>query len=145
MKKYVVKLSETERTELLEMVSKGSHRATTIRRAYTLLKSDEGKTDEEIGAMLYVDTDTVRLTRMRYCDGGLVAALQDQPGRGNQPKMDEQQEAYLVALTCSDPPAGQERWTLDLLATQLKADGIADVSSETVRLRLQKKGLNPGR
>jgi len=66
MKKYVVKLSEAERTELLGLVSKGSHKASTIRRAYTLLKSDEGKTDEEMGAMGYVDTDTVRLTRMRW-------------------------------------------------------------------------------
>lgn len=145
MKKYVVKLSEAERAELLGLVSKGSHKASTIRRAYTLLKSDEGKTDEEIGARLYVDTDTVRLTRIRYCEASLAVALADQPGRGSHPKLNEQQEAYLVALACSDPPAGQERWTLDLLAAQLKADGIAEVSSETVRLRLQKKGLNPGR
>jgi transposase len=141
MKKYVVRLSEKERKRLVSIVSKGTNKAAVIRRAHALLKSDEGKTDEEIAALLYVDSETIRASRIRYCEEGLEAALEDKTGRGNTPKLNEQQETYLVALACTDAPPGQARWTLELLAKRLVADGIVDaIAPETVRLVLQKKG-----
>jgi transposase len=140
MKKYVVNLSEKERKRLVSIVSKGANKAAVIRRAHTLLKSDAGKTDEEIGALLYVDSETVRSTRMRYCEGGLDAALEEKAGRGNAPKLNEQQATYLVALACTDAPHGQARWTLEMLAKRLVEDGIVEsIAPETVRLVLQKK------
>lgn len=63
MKKYVVKLTAQERKKLLAIVSKGKNKASVIRRAHILLKSDEGKTDQEIAEMLYSSEDTVSRTR----------------------------------------------------------------------------------
>ena len=56
------------------------------------------------------------------------------------------QEARLIALTCSEPPAGRARWTLELLVQQMLKDGIVTrVSPETVRLLLKKTNSNLGK
>src|SRR3990172_9592620 len=139
MKKYVVKLTDQERKKLLALVSKGKNKASAIRRAHILLKSDEGKTDQEIVEMLYSSEDTVSRTRQRFCEEGLEAALEDKPHPDSESKLDDGQEAYLVALACSAPPAGRRRWTLELLARQMIKEGIVEgISAETVRLMLKK-------
>ena len=116
-----------------------------IRRAHILLKSFEGKTDAEISALLYVSEQTIRRTRLRYVREGLQAALEDRPHPKPMPKLDEQQEAHLVAITCSTPPAGHARWTLELLQKRLVEDGIVDsIAPDTVRLLLKKTNSNLG-
>ncbi|HEX3054311.1 MAG TPA: helix-turn-helix domain-containing protein [Aggregatilineaceae bacterium] len=138
-KRHVVKLTSKERKRLLAMVRKGQNKAAVIQRAHILLKSDEGKTDRDISEMLYISEQTVRRTRLRFAEGGLQDALEDKPHPAPEPKLDESQTAYLVALACSEPPAGQARWTMELLATRLVEDGIvARISPETVRLLLKK-------
>ncbi len=146
MKKYVVKLTPKERKRLLAVVNKGKNKACVIRRAHILLKSDEGRTDQAIADMLYISEDTVSRTRQRFCDDGLEAALADKPRPPRDPKLDAKQEAYLIALACSDPPAGQAKWTMELLAQQLVTDGMVDsIAPETVRLVLQKTNSSPGK
>jgi transposase len=138
-KKHVVKLTPKERKRLLAMVRQGKNKAAVIQRAHILLKSDEGKTDREISEWLYISEQTVRRTRVRYAEGGVGEALEDKPHPGREPKLDDTQTAYLVALACSDPPAGQAQWTMELLAEQLVTDGIVErISPETVRLVLKK-------
>ncbi len=139
MNKHSVRLTPKERKKLLSIVNKGRNKAAVIRRAHTLLKSDEGLTDKAISAVLYVSEDTVRNTRLRFIEDGLEVALEDRPHPKPEPKLDERQEAYLVALACSDPPDGRERWTLELLSQRLVVDGIVDsIAPETVRLTLKK-------
>ena len=138
-KKHIVKLTSKERKKLLAIVGKGQNKALVIRRAYILLKSDEGRTDEQIAEALYCDSDTVRNVRQRFGEEGLEAALADKPHPGGSRSLEPRQEAYLIALACSSPPAGQVRWTLKLLASRLVEDGIVErISPETVRLVLEK-------
>jgi hypothetical protein len=62
---------------------------------------------------------------------------QDRPSR--QRKLDGAAEARLIALACSEPPAGRAAWTLRLLADQLIELEIIDtISTETVRQVLKK-------
>jgi transposase len=144
-KKHIVKLTPKERKTLLSVVSKGKNKANVIRRAHILLKSDEGKTDREISELLYINEETVRRTRRRFCEEGLDGALPDRPHAEGKGKLDEYQQAYLVALACSDPPPGQIRWTLKLLAKQLVNDGVVEsIAPETVRLVLKKTRSSPG-
>ena len=144
--KHEVQLSPKERKKLLAVVSKGRNKAAVIRRAHILLKTDEGKTDAEISQALYISEQTVRRTRMRYCEEGLQSALEDKPQPQPALKLDQEKEAYLVALACSKPPAGRKRWTLELLAKQLITDGIVEhIVPETVRLTLKKTVSNPGK
>ncbi len=139
-------LSEKERRKLVAIVTKGRNKAASIQRAHILLKSADGKTDAEISQWLYVSELTVRRTRLRFCDAGVEAALADEAPAEREPLLNEQQEGRLVALACSAPPNGRERWTLELLTKRLIADGVVDnISTESVRLLLQKNISNPGK
>ncbi len=145
MTKHEIKLTPKERKRLLSIVAKGVNKAAVIRRAHILLKSDEGKTDRDISELLYVSADTVRHARVRFCQEGLEAALHDKPHPPRDTALDTQQEAYLVAVACSDPPAGRERWTMELLAQRLIEDEVVvSISAETVRLVLKKTNLSLG-
>jgi transposase len=138
-KEYVVQLTPKERQRLLAVVNKGQNKAAVIRRAHILLKSDEGKRDRQISELPYIHEDSVRNTRKRFVEGGLPAALEDKAKPKREPKLNEQQQAPLVAMACSQPPEGQARWTLELLVAQLVKDGIVtEISPEAVRLALKK-------
>ena len=138
-KEYVVRLTPKERQRLLAVVNKGQNKAAVIRRAHILLKSDEGKSDRQISELLYIHEDSVRNTRKRFAEDDLQAALEDKAKPKREPKLNEQQQAHLVAVACSQPPEGQARWTLELLVAQLVKDGIVEgISPEAVRLALKK-------
>jgi transposase len=144
-KKHVINLTPKERRRCLAIVSKGRNKASVIRRAHILLKSDEGKTDREISDLLYVSEETVRRIRVRFCAEGLIKALEDKPHPPPDPALDDEQEAYLIALACSAPPAGRKRWTAELLAQQLIDEEVVDtVSPTTIRTVLKKTSLNLG-
>lgn len=144
--KHEVHLKDEERRKLLGIISKGRNKAVVIQRAHILLKVDEGKTDAEISQMLYVSEQTIRRARLRFAQEGLQAALDDKPHPAKGSKLDDQQEARLIALACSDPPAGQARWTLELLTQEVLKEGlVTQISPETVRLLLKKTNSNPGR
>jgi transposase len=140
---YPIRLSEIERVELEDIVRKGEHKAREIRRAQALLWSDEGKTDLEIAQLQGVTPLTVAKTRERWVK---EQSLEDRPRPGRKPKLDGKQEAFLVALACTDAPEGRETWTMQLLADKMVELRVIDepISDETVRLLLQKKRSNPG-
>ncbi len=139
MEKRAIHLQPTERDRLSKLVRNGQIHAEIVKRAYMLLHSDAGKTDLAIAEFLFCSEDTVRRTRVRYLTEGLRAALEEKPHPGREPLLNAQQEAYLIALACSEPPAGQTRWTLDLLAQRMIEDEqVVELSPETVRLTLKK-------
>ena len=146
MEKHRVTLTDKERRKLIAIVTKGRNKASYIQRAHSLLKSADGKTDAEISQWLYVSESTVRRTRLRFCEAGIEAALEDEAPVERAPLLTEQQEGHVVALACSKPPDGRGRWTLELLTERLIADGVAErISVESVRLLLQKNISSPGR
>lgn len=144
--KHQVHLTEAERKKLLAIICKGRNKAVVIQRAHILLKVAEGKTDAEISQLLYVSEQTIRRTRLRFVQEGVQAALADKPHSPKEVKLTEKEEAYLIALACSEPPPGQAHWTLELLTKQLLEDEIVTrVSPETVRLLLKKTASSLGR
>ncbi len=61
------------------------------------------------------------------------------PGRPRRRVLDGRAEAHLVALSCSDPPEGRERWSMRLLEDRMVELGyVESVSYETVRRTLKK-------
>jgi hypothetical protein len=66
------------------------------------------------------------------------------PNRHYQRKLDGEQEVRLLALACSEPPEGQARWSLRLLADKLVELEIVEeeVSYQTVRRILKKTNLS---
>lgn len=145
MEKRAIHLQRVEREKLSKLVRNGKIQADVVKHAYMLLHSDSGLSDVAIAAFLMCSEDTVRRVRVRYLTEGLNAALADKPHPGQAPWLTSQQEAYLIALACSDPPAGRERWTLELLTQRLIQDEqVVEISPETVRLTLKKTNLNLG-
>jgi transposase len=144
-KLYRVDLTEEERAQLLELTQAGKASARRIRRAQTLLLADEGHCDRVIAAMLHIGHATVERTRQRFVEEGFAAALSEHPRPGSTPKLDGKQEAFLLALTCSVPPAGRKCWTMQLLADRLVTLGVIEgISDETVRRTLKKGTSSPG-
>jgi transposase len=146
-KKYVVRLSEAERAELDRLVKTGRQAARRRRHAQILLKADEGEqgpgwTDAEIVQALDVSHRTVERVRQCLVEEGLATALEGhRQQRYKSPKLDGEQEAHLIALACSAPPEGRNRWTLRLLADRMVELAYVDtVSHETVRQVLKKLG-----
>ena len=145
MKKYVVDLNEQEKKRLEDLTTKGKSGARKIRRARILLLAEEGYIDEEIARALGAAVTTVERIRKRFVEEGLEAALSERPRPGATRKLNGHQEAYLVALACSDPPEGKKRWSMQLLADRLVELGMVDeISDETVRRTLKKGTSNRG-
>ena len=150
-KKYIVTLTDEERTELHDLTTKGTTRARRLTHARILLKADvaDGRTgwsDESISEALDVSVSTIQQVRRRFVEEGLEAALNRRKPRVNrQRKLDGEQEAHLIAVACSEPPAGRDRWTLRLLADKMvELEYVDSVSHETVRQVLKKTNLSLG-
>src|SRR5215203_4566122 len=145
VKKYVVDLSEEEREQLEVVTAKGTSKARRLRRAHILLLADEGLLDREIARAISAAVTTVERTRKRFVEEGLEAALSERPRPGARRKLDGRQEAYLVALACSDPPEGTKYWSMQLLADRLVEVGkVEEISDETVRRTLKRGPSNRG-
>jgi transposase len=141
MKKYLVTLTDDERQQLEQLLGKGKAAARTLRHAHLLLKADRacGWTDAQIAEAFDVSVRTVERLRQRFVEEGFAAALNPKPVPRLPRKVDGDVEAHLVALACSDPPEGRQRWTLRLLAGRLVELGhVASISHEGVRQVLKK-------
>jgi transposase len=145
-KKYIVELTAEERKELLDLIKKGSASARKLTRAHILLRADEGASDGHIAEALHVNRSTVERTRKKLVEGNLEFALSERQRPGAKRKLDDKQEAFLIATTCSAAPQGQARWSMQLLADELVSLGIVEtISDETVRRTLKKTFLSLGR
>jgi transposase len=144
-KRYVVELTEDEREQLQALGKKGKVVARKLRRAHLLLLAAEGYPDTEIAATLHLSVSTVERTRKRFVEGGLEWALTERPRPGGTPKLRGKDEAFVIALACSTPPDGRERWTMQLLADRVVEVGLIDtISDETIRRTLKKTTPSPG-
>ena len=147
--RYAVDLTDTERAELREIISKNKAKRSTIINAYVLLKADRpcGWTNEDIAAAYEVSTKKVEQLKKRFVEEGFEAALSRKPVTNvHCRKITGEEEAHLIALCCSQAPEGYERWTLRMLADKMvELAIIASVSHETVRRTLKKMNLNPGK
>ena len=138
-KKYIVTLDEEECEQLQEMTCKGELKVRKFKRAMILLKADDGLSDPQIMAALNVSRPTVERIRKRYVLGGLEKALNEDPRPGQKRKLDGREEAQLIAITCTQAPAGHDHWTMRLLADKLvELEIVESISHETVRQTLKK-------
>jgi transposase len=151
MKKYIVKLSEEEREALRKLMTQGQAPARKVAHARILLKADSGQggpawSDQEISGALEVGTATIERVRQRFVEEGLQAALRRRKPRRLYPrKLDGEQEAYVIALTCSKAEEGRDHWTLQMLADKLvELELVESIARETVRQVLKKTNSSRG-
>jgi transposase len=144
-KKYRVTLTEEERKNLDALTKKGKTAARSISRARILLHADASEqgpawTDDKIQQALNVGLATIYRTRQAFVEDGLELALRPRKAnRDYQHKLSSEQEAHLIAMACSKPPAGFARWSLRLLARRfVDLSHVDHISPETVRQTLKK-------
>jgi Homeodomain-like domain len=150
-KKYIVRLSASERRTLETVIAKQKGSSLKVRRAQILLKADaDGPnwTDARIAEAFGCRRQTVENVRERLVVGGFDRALagktREKPPRAKV--LDGEAEARVIALRLGPPPKGFANWSLRLLADRVVELEIVDtISHETVRRTLKKTGLRRGR
>jgi transposase len=146
-----VYLTEADRAWLRTLVGSGMAPTRMLTRARILLKADHGEggaawSDAAIAKAFEVHPTTVARIRRQFVEDGLAAALErKRPDRLYTRTFDGEAEAHLVALVCTQPSAGRERWTLRLLADELvRLEAVETVSHETVRRIFKHTGSSRG-
>src|SRR5262245_55848723 len=145
-KKFVVKLSREERERLDKLIRKGKASAKIILKARILLKADQGEagegwSDEEICRALNTNVTMVARLREKLVTEGLDAVLTRKRGETPpiEPIFDGERQAQLIALACSEPPAGHARWTIRLLAEHVVERKIVESAHFNTVARALKK------
>jgi len=149
LKKYIVRLSDEERTQLTDLIDKGKHPAQKLLKARILLKADAsdagaGWSDSQIAVALDTSVDTVARTRQQVVEEGVDRALtrKHSPASARRRIFDGAAEAKLIALACSEPPKGRVRWTLELLEEAVVELKIVERASDNTIGRTLKKILS---
>ncbi len=145
MKRYKVQLTREEREQLQKLISRGVAPARKLTRARILLKVDAGMTRTKISQVLDVTNNTVTNVCRSFQTQRLACIERKDPNREYEHSLDGEAEAHLVAIACSKPPEGRERWTLRLLqAEMVKRNYVDEVSHETIRTALKKTNSSRG-
>lgn len=147
--KHEIRLREEEREFLIKHTKSGNWSPREVKRAQMLLKADknnsDGKEDWEVAKELHCNQWTVTNLRKRFAKEG-IKVIHDKPRTGRPRIIDGDVEAHIIAVACSEAPAGRERWTLRLIAGKVVT--LTDVEScsyGSVRNVLKKTNLNRGK
>lgn len=151
--KHKVVLSDDQRAELEHMTRQSSIGVAKKRWATILLLADEAhpdgqRTDVEIADEVGVCVRQLERIRKKFVQNGVGATLVrvTRCDAGVPKVIDGKAEAHLVTLCCSEPPAGRDHWTLQLLCDELaRLEVVTSVCPETVRQCLKKMNCSPGR
>jgi transposase len=149
-KQYHVSLTPEQRAEATAILRRGKPAALTARHARILLEADDAvrrrvRGDRQVAALCGVSPRTVARVRQRFATDGFAMALHGRPHPGSRPKLSSAQEARLIALACTAPPAGRARWSVRLLAARtVELEEVPPVSRELVRTTLKKTASNRG-
>jgi transposase len=136
-------LKQKDREEILRII-KTEKDARVIYRANALNLRNKGLSAAEVADFLEITSRTVFNIQKNYEDGGLEKALYDDPRPGTPPRFDDRVKARIVAVVCSDPPEGFDRWTLELIQEHVIDENVVDsISRETIRVILQEHDLKP--
>ena len=144
-KLYRVHLTDLEREELTLMIQTRSEKSQQVKRAYVLLAADEEGNkcwkDHQIEQAYGISIRSIERLRERFVLYGLTMALEGKKREVFREKIfTGEVEAKLIALRCSEPPKGYNRWTLQLLADQMvELRYVAHISDESVRQLLKKR------
>lgn len=130
--------------EIIKRLIKTGESARIINRAHALNLRDKGLTIMEVADFLEITPRTVINIANNYLEGGIKKAIEDDPRPGRPLEIDDRIKSHIVALVCSNPPDGFDRWTLELLQEKVKKDRVSErISLESIRLVLREHDLKP--
>jgi len=148
--KYSVELSIDERTWLEDISHKGRNSALKIMQARALLLCDIGEHGPGwpvhlISEALGISCGTIDNLKKRVVLEGVEKALEKKQ-RETPPReviFDGAFDAHVVAMACSEPPKGYQRWTVRLLAEKIvELQIVPEVSHMSIHRSLKKTNCN---
>jgi hypothetical protein len=149
-KQHHIRLTPEQRATAQAVLDRGQAAALTFRHARILLEAEDRpgrrvRSDRQVADLCGVSARTVARVRQRCAQHGFAIALQGHAHPGARPKLNAAQEARLIALACSPPPAGKARWSVRLLAERVvELAEVPPIGRELVRTTLKKTGSSPG-
>ncbi len=152
-KKYRVALTQEERQQLQKVAQSNRRSVREKTRARILLLADTkcpaphgNQKDLTIAQQLRCTPLTVSKVRQRAGERGALASVEHKEQERRKARaLDGEQEAHLVALTCSAAPQGRKRWTLQLLKERLiQTEVVENIGCETIRRTLKKTRSSRG-
>jgi transposase len=145
---HEIVLTTEEREYLIKNTKVGDWSPREVKRAQILLKADkngDAKGDEEIAKILHCSQYTVAKLRERFGKERL-GVIHDKERSGRPKIIDGDVEAHIIAIVCSNPPEGRERWTMQLIANRVvQLTDLESCSEFAVRQILKKTNLSLGR
>jgi transposase len=145
LKKYFVELGCEERAKLEALTRGGKTSARRVKRALVLLAAADGEQDKAIAAKVRLHASTVQRIRQRFVEESLETTLAERPRPGKARKLAGPEEAFVIALACTDAPEGRQTWTAQLIADRLvELQVVESISDDTVRRILKRGTSSPG-
>lgn len=145
---HQISLTAEERLYLIKNTKSGDWSPREVKRAQILLSADkatDGKGDQEIAKDLHCSRCTVTKLRERFAKERLEV-LHDKKRSGRPKIIDGDIEAHVIAIVCSTPPAGRQRWTMQLIADRVvQLTDLESCSEFAVRQILKKTSSSLGR
>jgi putative transposase len=106
----------------------------------------KGVSAPQISNVIPLTPQAIRKIGHRYREGGLESALYERQRPGAAAVLDDSQKQRIIAMVCSDPPAGRARWTVRLVAQEaVRRRLVPRVGRETIRILLLSHDLKPWR
>jgi len=152
MRRKRIELTIKERAELEKFSTKGVHSVRLVNRAKIILALDASggrlpEKQEVLAERLGVCRQTIIEARDTFLALKSVPLFLQRKKRETPPvsaKITGELEAHIIALACSKPPKGYERWTLRLLAGKcVELQYIDTMSHMSISRLLKKPNLNP--
>src|SRR5580704_18134268 len=139
-------LSREDQRAVREILRAGIQQVRVVLRAIALEQLTARQTAPVVARIVHWSPQAVRRIAHRYQQGGLDQALYERSGRGSKELLDSSEKQRVIAMVCSDPPAGRARWTMRLIAEErVKRKLVPQVGRETIRVLLSSHDLKPWR
>jgi transposase len=141
-----IEVTSKDKKELKKLLSSGVQQVRVVLRALALLQLAEGVSAPRIAGMVPLTAQAIRKIGHRYREGGLERALYEKERPGAVALLEASQKQRIIAMVCSNPPAGRARWTVRLVAEEaVKRRLVPRVGRETIRILLLDHDLKPWR
>jgi putative transposase len=139
-------LAREDQKAIREVLRAGIQQVRVVLWAIALDQLGAGQAAPVVARIVRLSPQAVRRIARRYQQGGLEQALFERSGRGAKELLGASDKQRIIAMVCSDPPAGQARWTVRLIAEEaVKRRLVPHVGRETIRVLLSSHDFKPWR
>jgi transposase len=140
------RVSAKDQRDLKKLLGGGVQQVRVVLRAVALLQLTQGVSAPRVSRTVPLTPQAIRKIAHRYREGGLGRALYERQRPGPAEILEDPQKQRIIAMVCSQPPEGQARWTVRLVAEQaVKRKLVPRVGRETIRILLESHDLKPWR